>query len=356
MDPRPRTPAPPQGDDPRRIAVRLARRAWAALREWAIARARAVARVAAWTWARRPPRPRLAASALAAAVSGLGAWSILFQASLAARLPGALDWAAAAALVDRDARPGDAAFLSPAWIERAREALPGRVPVLAFPRLAGEDLVGVRRAWLFSVPDAPGADRSLEMELLDRASGSDGPHRLGAMEVARFELAAPVLPLAFLPDRLRDAQVALGDDACTPDGTGGFECHGAPIHVTREVREIDGLPRPCLVVPIDAAAGAALAVSFADVPMGRAVRGHAAATVSSGARGDPPLLGATTRLAVDVDGEEVGSVEIEAGRRGWQTFHIDTTRHAGRASTIALAVTAAGPDAPALCIDAVTLQ
>ncbi|HUL61233.1 MAG TPA: hypothetical protein VLU43_18285 [Anaeromyxobacteraceae bacterium] len=355
MPPQPRTPTPVDARPPR-LGARIARRVRAALRDEASRRARQARDAAAWLWARRPTPLRGVAAAFAAAVAALGVWGILFQAGLPARLPAPLDWAAAAALLARDGRPGDAAVPSPAWAERTREVLPAQIPVLALPRLDREDLVGVRRVWLVALPDLPRAPWRAEIDLLERAARAEGPLRLGAIEVTRYDVAAPALPLAFLPDRLAAATVTVGDGRCAPDPAGAFSCPppGA-ARVAREVRDVAGLARPCLVVRPDAAAGAPVTISFADVPMGRTLRGHAAAIPAppgEGAAGAP--LRAPLRLALQIDGDEVGSVELTAAGR-WQPFRIDTTLHAGSARAVALLVTAAAPDAPAVCVDLVTL-
>jgi hypothetical protein len=307
---------------------------------------RSIASGAAWAWARRPPAPVVGALVFALSLAGASAAGIVFQARLASRLPSRLDWAAVAALLERDGRPGDAVVPSPAWAERVRALAPAGVPVIVAPDLAREDLVGVRRVWLVALPDAPGFSWKPELALLARSGVPDGPRRLGAAEVTLLALSAPALPLAFLPDRIAAAAVTVGDRGCSPEGATAFACPGAgAVRVAREVRDVGGAPRPCLVAAPNPEAGAPLALTFDAIPMGRAIRGHAAA------------LGAGTapvRLAVQIDGEEVGAVEIPAGA-GWRQFQIDTTRHAGGIEPLAFVVTAAGPDAPPVCFDAVTL-
>ena len=70
-------------------------------------------------WSRRPPRAALTAWAFLAVAGLAGASSLLAQAALARRLPTGLDWRAAATLLDRDSRPGDAVVVAPA-VGRAR--------------------------------------------------------------------------------------------------------------------------------------------------------------------------------------------------------------------------------------------
>lgn len=340
-----------------RVATRIAAGAAAGARAAGRRAGRALADAARWAWARRPSRARTAAGLAALAIAALSLGAMSFQGGLAGRLPDALDWRAAAALLDRDARPGDAVVLAPAWAERARAVLPARVPVLALPRVRGEDLLGVRRVWLLSAPDAPGFAWDADVDLLERASRSEGPERLGALDVTRYDLASPALPLAYLPDRLASADVTVGDAVCAADASGTIRCPGpAAVTVAREVRDVDGIARPCLVASPNPEVGAPLSIAFSEVPMGRAIRVHAAALAAP----EAPL-----RLAVQVDGEEVGAAELSA-RGGWSPLQIDTTRHAGRARTVALVLTGglgkigarpapAAVRAPPVCLDAATL-
>jgi hypothetical protein len=312
----------------------------------ALARARgAIGRGAGWLWARRPPRERAAAVVFCALAAALGVHGIVFQARLASRLPAPRDWAALRALVERDARAGDAVALSPGWAERAREVLPPGVPVL--PSVAaGEDLPGVRRVWLVSLPEAPGFGWEPELALLERARRSDPPQRLGALEVRRYELAFPALPLAFLPDRIAQAEVSVAGERCAAR-PGGFRCGGEGLlDVVRTVREVDGVPRPCLSLGLAAPPPAPVVISFPAVPLGRTVRAHL------GAAGGAAHREAPVRVAILAEGEEVGAAEL--GGPGFPAFEADTARLAGRFGSVSLVVTASGP-AGDLCLDAVVL-
>ncbi len=321
----------------------LRNRAAAAARERIAASLRDGLRAArargAWLWARRPPAPRAAALAFAVATAAVSAWAILAQAALPRRLPAELDWAAARALLERDARPGDAVALSPPWAERAREVLPASVAVLAQARYAGEDLVGVRRVWLLSLADAPRFGWDAEVDLLERAARSEAPLRLGALTVTRHDLAFPTIPLAFLPDRLAHAAVSLGGAPCPPDAAGRFRCGEGSVEIERSVREVGGVPRPCLAAAAPVRLGAPLVVEFPATRIGRALHVHAGAA------------GASVGIAIQLDGEEVGATEISPA--AWTPFRVDTTRLAGQTRPIALVLTSAGP--LALCLDAVVL-
>jgi hypothetical protein len=305
---------------------------------------RSVRAAIAWAWSRRPAPGRAAAMAFVVATAAASAWAVLAQARLPARLPSAIDWAAARALLERDARPGDAVVLAPPWAERAREVLPPSVAVLAQSRYAGEDLVGIRRVWLVSLPDAPRFSWDVEVDLLERAARSEPPARLGAIAVTRYELAFPTLPLAFLPDRLGRASVSLGPDPCVAEGDGRFRCRAGAARLERSVREVGGVPRPCLAAAAPAGMGAPLIVEFPATRIGRTLHGHA----GPAGRGTGSAL---VRIAVQLDGEEVGAAEVSPA--AWGAFRIDMTRVAGQTRPLALVLTSPGP--LAMCFDAVVL-
>jgi hypothetical protein len=277
-------------------------------------------------------------------VAVAGAHAILFQAGLAERLPSTLDWRAAAALVTRDARPGDATLVSPPWAERARSALPSAVPVLPVRRAVAGDLVGVRRVWLLSLPGAPGFTQRFAADLSARSVAVDGPQRLGALEVSLYTIAAPTLPLAYLPDLLAGAEVRLGETPCPAGPSRAFGCPGSTARVAREVRELDAVARPCIAAASDPGAGADLVLTFLALPVGRVLRGHAAAVAP----------GAAVRLVVSIDGEEVGTVEVPGAGSG-RPFQLDTARFAGGLRSLSFALAGAGPATPTLCVEAMTL-
>jgi len=296
-----------------------------------------------------PPGRRHAAALFAAGILATGMYGWFFTSTLSGRLPSALDWRAASAVLERDSRPGDAVALAPWWAERAREVLPAWIPVMAFPRLAGEDLVGVRRVWLLSLPGAPGHRLDLARDLAGRTGAVAGPQRLGGLELTRYDLRSPTLPLAFLPDRLASASVSVGGRPCSPDRRGVFRCPAQPfVVVAREVREVDYLPRPCLYA--HPSPGEPIILSFPAVPLGRVLRGHTGIVGEAALEGKAPV-----RLSVKIGDEEVGSVEEPPAKPGWHTFEIDTVRHAGHSGTVTLTVTAADVARRHLCFDAYTL-
>ncbi len=298
-----------------------------------------------------PPGPRHWPALFAFGVAALGLYGMFFYSTLPERLPTTLDWRSAAALLARDARPGDTVALAPWWAERAREVLPASLPVMAFPRLAGEDLVGVRRVWLLSLPRTPGYRPDVEGELAARASAVIGPERLGGLAVTRYDLRTPMVPLTFLPDQLATATVSIGKRSCARGARGFFRCPASPFSVVaREVREVDSLPRPCVCARPPPEPGTPLTITFPAVPLGRTLRGH------TGIAGEAALAGeGSIRLSVSVDEEDVGATEDPPARPGWRAFQLDTSRHAGHVGAVTFTVTAAKVDRRDLCFDAFTL-
>lgn len=283
--------------------------------------------------------------AFLAGAATVGIAAVLAQAALPARLPSPRDWEAIRTLLERDARRGDAVLLSPPWAERAREIVPPLSPVLSLPHLDGEDLLGVRRVWALSLPEAPGVSRAREASLLPRASASAPPTRTGAVELSRLDLAYANLPMAFLPDLLAQAKVSIGEAPCALDG-GAFRCPGEPpVRLAREVRQSGGAPRPCIALALGQRPGGPIVLSFPPVLVGRVLRGHA------GALGAPSLP-APLRISIRIADEEAGAVELSGA--GFAPFQVDTARFAGFARPIALTLTT--PGAPAgICLDVAAL-
>jgi hypothetical protein len=266
-------------------------------------------------WRVRPPARRAGAVLAAALLGGAGVLSLAAGAGLPGRLPAPIDWRAASALLLRDGRPGDAVAVSPPWLERARELVPAGMPVVALPGPGDEPLPGVRRVWLLAAPSAPGAGGAAAAGLVRRAARHDR-RRLGGLEVTRFDLAAPTLPVAVLAE-------------------------GAPEAATREV---DGAPRRCLVLRPTPAVP--LVRPFPAVPLGRSLAGHTALLPG---QGDAPV-----RVAFQVEGEEVGAVEVRAAA-GWAPFQLDTVRFTRGTHPLTVVVTAAGDGARPICLEALAL-
>jgi hypothetical protein len=278
----------------------------------------------------------------------LGVHGILFHARLPARLPSTEDWSATARFLSGAARPGDAILLAPWWAERARQVLPDGLPVLAFPSLRGEDLVGVERVWLLSLPGAPGHGSGPRQELTERSATAEPPRRFGGIELVLHHLRAPTLPLAFFPDLLATALVATGPRRCAADAREVFRCGPGPLGgVASEIREIDALPRRCLRAP--PVKGEPLVITFPSIPVGRVLRGHTGIVGEAALAGAAPVV-----LTVRVDGEEVGRVEEPPARSGWHAFEIDTRRLGGRDRTVSFTIAAEDVAERELCFDAYT--
>jgi len=319
-----------------------------------LAAARAVAGRA---WARRPAGGRFAAGVFAAAVVLAGGMGLGFQAALPSLLPSRLDWRATTALLERDVRRGDALVVSPAWAERVRMIAPRGLRVLASSRPASDaapfgaaatELEGVRRVWLVSLSGAPGFSWAPELELLARSAAPEPPLRVGELQITRFELSHPDLPLATLGDAFAGARVELGGAPCAADGP-RFRCAASrsEVEVESAVVDVQGVPRPCLLVKV-AGEAAPIRITFPAVRVGRSLRGNAglAAAPEGDAVGSLPLT-----IAVRVAGEEAAAVQVEGA--GWPTYRVDTGRWAGERHPVSLELVA--PADRAVCLQAVTL-
>jgi len=276
----------------------------------------------------RPSGRRAAAGCLALAVAGLGLWGFAAEGDRVRRLPTALDWRAAAAVLARDARPGDALLLSPRWAGRARLALPTGLPVIEAG--AGDDLLGVRRLWVLSLPAAPGEDPLP----LPRGVAA-APERLGGLLLVRHDLASPLLPVAFAPDRLAGARASLDGEPCRAVAA-GFACPESESGAWRAVREVAGVARPCIALRADPGGTLELTIPIA---LGSTLRGHAARLGRAG----------VPALEVALSGRTVAAL---TPAEGWERFEADTAREAGKASELHLTL---APGTGELCLDAYTL-
>ena len=277
---------------------------------------------------------RAAAVLLAAGVVALGLYGLEFLAALPHRLPSPSDWQEVAARLGREAHPGDAVALAPWWAERARAVVPSSLPVLAFPRIAGEDLPGVRRVWLVALPGVPGGEGLLERDLAGRGVRATPAARVGGLELSRFDLTEPVLPLFRLSERIDGASVS---PASGP-------------HPSREVREVDLLPRDCLVAQ-PSPGRSPLTLAFPAVPLGRTLR------VFTGIVGEAALQGeAPVEVAIALDGRQVALAEEPPAAPGWHRTDVDTATLAGRTATLTVTLRTADRGPRPLCLEAYALR
>jgi hypothetical protein len=217
--------------------------------------------------------------------------------------------------------------------------------VLTQPRFAPADIEGVRRVWLVSLSRAPGFSWQPEIDLLARSSAPDPPLAVGRLEVARFEIAHPDLPLASLAERLPSASVSMGGQPCAEEG-GAFRCSAerAQAWLENGVVEANGLTRSCLLAR--ATGGAAqVRATFTGVPVGRVLRGSVGTLPADGSTSIP------LTVVVRIDGEEAAAVELDGA--GWPPFRVDTGRWAGEKHSVVLELVV--PEDRSLCLQAVTL-
>lgn len=293
---------------------------------------------------------RAAAALFAAGVTALGLYGLGFLAALPRRLPSPSDWRELAARLGREARPGDAVALAPWWAERARAVLPAGVPVLAFPRLAGEDLPGVRRVWVLALPGAPGGQGQVLRDLAARGRRTVPPIGLGGLALSRYDLDRPLLPLFRLTERLDGASASAAGRPCPRDADGALRCpgRGGP-RISRELREVDYLPRSCVLVQPSPGV-APLTLSLPDAPVGRALR------VFTGIVGEAALQGrAPVEVTVALDGHVVGRAEEPPAAPGWHRTELDTAALAGQHAALTITLRTADPSPRPFCLEAYAL-
>jgi hypothetical protein len=302
-------------------------------------------------WQRRPSRGALTARGFLLAAALAGAVSLLAQTRLPGLLPSELDWSAAAALLERDSRTGDAVVVAPAWAERARAELPARVPVFSLAQYAREPLLGVRRAWLLSLSGAPFSGERVARDVAARASSHGGPQQIGNLTITRYDLAQPSRAIAFLPDWLGQATALLGARPCERDGPFALRCPGDDsIRIAREIRELGGAPRACISTFPGSAATGPVTLTFPSVPMGLQLRGGA------GVIGRLPSEATSAiRVAVQVDGEEVAAVELPPGAPAWKRFEIPTGSLAAEPHAVSVILSSPDPEGRKVCLDLWTL-
>jgi hypothetical protein len=273
-------------------------------------------------------------------VSAAGLYGLWFQATLPGRLPSATDWKAAAGVIARAARPGDAVVLAPAWAERAREILPERIParpevplpVLALPSLGPEeDLRGIRRVWLLSLPGAPGGTGPAAAQLAARSGTIEAPMRIGQLELTRFDLKSPFLPLWTLSDRLPSASVQAGSAT-----------------VAAETREVRFLPRSCVVARWPGPGLDPAVIRLKLAPLGAGLTGRAALA------GDSPA-GGSASVRIRVDGVEVARAEATPGRPDGEPLRVDASRLPPGGHEFSVEIVPSGPVPRGVCVDLAAL-
>jgi hypothetical protein len=190
----------------------------------------------------------------------------------------------------------------------------------------------VKRVWLVSLPGAPGASPRIARQLASRSETSEGPLQVGRLDLTRYDLRSPLLPLHSFTDRLASASI-----------------QNPGARVTRETREVDFQPRTCIVVSFPGPRPEPATLAFSAVPLGRALRGHL------GLVGDVSAGASSVSLRVKVDGLEVGRGEATAARPGWSAFQIDTAPISGQTRQVALEVVPSGPLPRGVCIDLMSL-
>jgi hypothetical protein len=244
--------------------------------------------------------------------------------------PSDSDWAAAAALVRAQFRPGDLVVAAPAWADQVmRLHLGDLVPVKVAARL---DAARYGRVWEISQRGGRAS------EAAGAAVAAQSRH--GALTVRRYERPAAVVSYDFL-EHWREAHVARAEPArgeipCEPLPD-RFQCPFIDFNFVKpDLLEIGTTMRNALYAqPVG---GATVVVEYRGVPLGRELAVGAGlhhVWLRKGGEG-------TVRLRVLVDGRELGTGE-SSNRSGWRVERYDTAALAGHPATVRFEITSSKP-------------
>jgi hypothetical protein len=275
---------------------------------------------------------------LGAALFGLG-----FQLTVPSRHIPDADYRAAAALVARNAQPGDAVLLYPWWTERARLFLPEGLPVVGYLGSDTDDLWEHPRIWLLAAPGLPRSDLDGFLKGFGpgRAplplEGNAGPRTLGKLSVAlyRNDRARPVRWSAV--DHQAQARVYLEHpdgrrEACAYD-RGAFRCPRR-LTVSAGWHELFYQPRRCLFMHAPGGPER-LVAEFEHVPGGATLRLSGGIIWEHAWKHERSLTPYDVSLR-EADGAVVGSLRVPVGQEGF--LHRDLPAGGEGERTLALVV------------------
>jgi hypothetical protein len=155
--------------------------------------------------------------------------------------------------------------------------------------------------------------------------------RLGQLELTRFDLQVPFLPLWTLSGRPASATVDAG---------------GATV--AAETREVRFLPRSCVVARWPGPGLEPVVIRLRSIPLGVGLTGRAALI------GDPAADGSAT-VRVQVDGIEVARADATPGRPDGEPLAVDTTRLPPGSRQLSVEIAPSGPLPRGVCVDLVAL-
>ena len=277
--------------------------------------------------------------------------SLAFYATLPGRVPSDADYDHVAEAIRAAFAAGDAVAQAPEWAEKAREKVHG-LRFIEPPDLTRTDLSDVRRLWLIELPDVPRSDAARVAERLATQLTRDGePQRFGELTLQRFVNPAFREPLYAFTHELSRAEVSIqagGQNvACARSG----EEHRCPRGgaVARETREIDFAPHEC--VGANAVGRPELVIEYPEAILGKELRVLAGVTGEMGWKHTPEYT--AVKLTVDIDGTQMGVIDIPPGTVPPQTLTVDTSSlPADQLHRVRFAVTSDNPKEREFCFDA----
>lgn len=247
--------------------------------------------------------------------------ALLFHWRLPLRLPTEEQYRSVAAVLGREARPGDAMLLYPWWTERARLFAPPFVSVVGYLGSDRDPLTSFSRIWVLAQPNLPRSDISaFQRDFLPGRSRLGDLRTFGNLELAlyRNELHRPVVFSSV--SAVASARVYIETPGaprveCPYDGT-AHRCPGSErLRAAAEWHEVMFQPRYCLWMRPPRGTRR-LVIEFPDLPLGDRLALEAGIVGEYATRTDPSLT--TTRVGVEdaATGSELLSVSIPRAFEG----------------------------------------
>lgn len=275
-------------------------------------------------------------NALKKHLPGLGGVAILmlalYETAMAVlaplRAPSSQDWAAAAAVVRAQFRPGDLIVAAPAWADQVMRLHLGDLVGLQMATRLDDEAYG--RVWELGQRGAQAAE-SAGQKTLDQ--------RHGGIRLRRFERAPARVAYDFV-NEWRQARVSRRGPAGAVPCTLEVDRHQCPDigfnWVRPDVLEMDFTLREVLYAqPV---AGAAVVLEFDHVPMGKRLTvGAGLANVWLRKSGQGKV-----KLQVEVADRRVGEIVVH-NRSEWRPVHLDTLAFSGQRQTVRFIITSDEP-------------
>lgn len=253
-------------------------------------------------------------------------YEISAHAVIRSRVPSESDWQAASASIREQFEENDLVVVAPDWADPLLRLHAG--DLIGIDDAGRADLAPFERVWEVSLRGHRHA------ALRERERRPQQERRFGQITVRRYDLG-PSPVVADLIDRVRTAEVTLGDRSCPwrrrrPEGAGlgsgalwpqeRHQCEGGqPWHFVGEtvMEDLSLRPRRCVWQHPDA--GRPLRATFRGVPLGERLVVHAGLFyLHERERTQPPV-----RLAVELDGQPLGTLVHRDGE-GWKRMELPT--------------------------------